>query len=47
VFAFCAGRDGQELIEGQHAWFAAAVALLAFVEDGDASCWCVSVGLFR
>lgn len=42
VLALCAGRDGQELIEGQDAWFAAAVALLAFVENGDASCWCVS-----
>lgn len=42
VLAFCAGSDGQELIEGQDARFAAAVALLAFVEDGNASCLCVS-----
>jgi len=42
VLALCAGCDGQEFIEGQDTRFAAAVALLAFVEDGDASCWCVS-----
>lgn len=41
VLALCAGRDGEELIEGQDARFAAAVALLAFVEDGNASCWCM------
>jgi len=42
VLAICARSDGQELIEGQNARLAAAVALLALVEDGNASCWCVS-----
>lgn len=42
VLTFCTGSDGQELVEGQDACFAAAVALLAFMEDGNASCWCVS-----
>lgn len=45
VFADGAGCDGQELIEGQDARFAAAIALLAFVEDGNAGCRCRSAGV--
>lgn len=44
VFAFGTGRDSEELVKGQDARFAATIALLAFMEDGDASCLRVSVG---
>ena len=45
VLSLCAGLDCEELVKGQDARFAAAIALLALVEDGDASCWCVSGGV--
>jgi hypothetical protein len=38
VFAFGAGSDGEESVKGQDSRFAAAIAFLALVEDGDAGC---------
>jgi hypothetical protein len=44
VFALSTRSDSEELVESQDARFAAAVAFLTFVEDGEAS-YCVLVGL--
>jgi len=38
VFALGAGSDGEEFVKGQDSRFAAAIAFLALVEDGDAGC---------
>jgi hypothetical protein len=38
VFAFGAGSDGEEFVKGQDSRFAAAIAFLALVEDGNAGC---------